>query len=75
MDNWVNLSVFFEYTTKTRKVINTTNAMEGMRRQIRKLTKRKAGQAGAELLRRPGATKTSVSGRPRSSQKMDHVNP
>ncbi|CAG5011364.1 IS256 family transposase ISWpi15 [Dyadobacter sp. CECT 9275] len=38
MDNWVNLSTFFEFTAEIRKVIYTTNAIEGMHRQIRKIT-------------------------------------
>jgi len=41
MDNWVNLSTFFEYTAEIRKVIYTTNAIEGIHRQIRKVTKTK----------------------------------
>ena len=44
MDNWVNLSTFFEFTAEIRKVIYTTNAIEGMHRQIRKVTKTKAGR-------------------------------
>jgi putative transposase len=41
VDNWVNLSAFFEYDTDIRRTIYTTNAIEGMHRQIRKVTKTK----------------------------------
>lgn len=41
VDNWVNLSTFFEYDTDIRRIIYTTNAIEGMHRQIRKVTKTK----------------------------------
>jgi len=41
VDNWDNLSAFFEYDTDIRRTIYTTNAIEGMHRQIRKVTKTK----------------------------------
>jgi putative transposase len=41
LDNWTNLSTYFEYSAEIRKVIYTTNAIEGMHRQIRKITKTK----------------------------------
>ncbi len=50
MDNWVNLSTFFEYTTEIRKVIYTTNAIEGMHRQIRKVTKTKGAFTSDQAL-------------------------
>jgi putative transposase len=34
LDNWTNLSTYFEYSAEIRKVIYTTNAIEGMHRQI-----------------------------------------
>lgn len=39
--NWENLSTFFAYTKPIRKMIYTTNAVEGYHRQIRKVTKTK----------------------------------
>lgn len=39
LDNWINLSTFFEYDEQVRKTIYTTNPIEGMHRQIRKITK------------------------------------
>ena len=39
--NWEELSHFFEYTEPIRKVIYTTNTVEGFHRQVRKVTKTK----------------------------------
>ena len=50
MDNWVNLSTFFEFTSEIRKVIYTTNAIEGMHRQIRKVTKTKGAFTSDQAL-------------------------
>lgn len=38
---WVNLSVYFKYPEHVRKAIYTTNAIEAVHRQFRKLTKTK----------------------------------
>lgn len=40
-DNWSNLSHYFQYTPEIRRLIYTTNAVEGYHRQIRKVTKNK----------------------------------
>ena len=39
--NWNNLSNYFKYSTHIRKMIYTTNAIEGFHRQVRKYTKTK----------------------------------
>lgn len=39
--NWDKLSSYFEYTSPIRKLIYTTNPIEGFHRQIRKITKNK----------------------------------
>ena len=39
--NWEELSHYFEYTEPIRKIIYTTNAVEGFHRQVRKFTKTK----------------------------------
>lgn len=39
--NWEELSQYFEYTEPIRKIIYTTNAVEGFHRQVRKVTKTK----------------------------------
>lgn len=38
-NNWSNLSTFFEFSPRIRKMIYTTNLLEGFNRQIRKFTK------------------------------------
>lgn len=40
-NNWEHLSHYFKYTQPIRKLIYTTNAVEGFHRQIRKVTKTK----------------------------------
>lgn len=41
MNNWTNLSSYFQYPAAVRKIIYTTNALEGFNRQLRKATKTK----------------------------------
>ncbi|MEG0455269.1 MAG: IS256 family transposase [Bacteroides sp.] len=40
-DNWERLSAYFEYTEPIRRIIYTTNTVEGYHRQLRKVTKNK----------------------------------
>ena len=40
-NNWDKLTTYFQYTAPIRKLIYTTNAVEGYHRQIRKVTKTK----------------------------------
>ncbi|MEC7753860.1 MAG: IS256 family transposase [Bacteroidota bacterium] len=40
-NNWEKLTTYFQYTEPIRKLIYTTNAVEGYHRQIRKVTKTK----------------------------------
>ena len=40
-NNWHKLSTFFKYTAEIRRIIYTTNTIEGFHRQIRKVTKTK----------------------------------
>ena len=42
-NKWENLSVYFKYPDYVRKAIYTTNAIEAVHRQFRKLTKTKGG--------------------------------
>ncbi|CAM4458241.1 MAG: IS256 family transposase ISSod18 [Legionellaceae bacterium] len=39
--NWVNLNVFLQYPESIRKVIYTTNAVESLNSQLRKVTNNK----------------------------------
>jgi putative transposase len=41
-DNWADLSTFFSYPEQIRRMIYTTNAVEGYHRMVRKFTKSKA---------------------------------
>jgi transposase-like protein len=40
-DNWITLSTYFKYPEPVRRLIYTTNAIEGFNRQLRKVTKSK----------------------------------
>lgn len=39
--NWDKLSAYFQYDEQIRRLIYTTNAVEGFHRQVRKITKTK----------------------------------
>lgn len=41
-ENWPRLSTYFKYPSELRKLIYTTNAIEGFNRQLRKVTKSKS---------------------------------
>ena len=41
-ENWPNLSTYFKYPETIRRLIYTTNAIEGFNRQLRKVTKTKS---------------------------------
>ena len=41
-ENWANLSTYFKCPQEIRRLIYTTNAIEGFNRQLRKVTKSKA---------------------------------
>jgi putative transposase len=45
-NNWEKLSTYFQYDEHIRKLIYTTNAVEGFHRQIRKVTKTKGSFPG-----------------------------
>ena len=40
--NWAELSTYFKYPEEVRKLIYTTNAIEGFNHQLRKVTKNKS---------------------------------
>jgi transposase-like protein len=42
ISNWENIRTFFEFNTSIRRIIYTTNAVEALHRQFRKVTKNKA---------------------------------
>ena len=41
-ENWPNLSTYFKYPQEVRRLIYTTNAIEGFKRKLRKVTKSKS---------------------------------
>lgn len=50
--NWNNLSSYFKYPEEIRRIIYTTNAVEGLHRQIRKYTKSKGSFASERALKK-----------------------
>lgn len=51
-DNWDILSTFFAYPPQIRKIIYTTNIIEGLHRQYRKVTKTKSSFPNDDSLRK-----------------------
>lgn len=51
-DNWDILSTFFAYPAEVRKIIYTTNIIEGLNRQFRQVTKNKPSFTNDESLRK-----------------------
>lgn len=64
---WGNLSVYFKYPEYVRKAIYTTNAVEAVHRQFRKLTKTKGGFANETAL-----LKLLYAGMLKASEKWTH---
>ena len=52
-DNWEVLSIFYEYPPEIRKIIYTTNMIEGLKRQFRQITKSKPSFTNDDSLRKP----------------------
>ncbi len=52
LDKWENLSTYFSYGSQIRKLIYTTNTIEGFTRQLRKVTKSKALFPSDEALKK-----------------------
>lgn len=51
-DNWDILSTFFAYPAEIRRIIYTTNIIEGLNRQFRKITKNKPSFTNDDSLRK-----------------------
>ena len=51
-ENWDVLSTFYEYPPEIRKIIYTTNIIEGLNRQFRQITKNKPSFTNDDSLRR-----------------------
>ena len=50
--NWQNLTPFFDYPPEIRKVMYTTNAVEAMNAQLRKVTKKRGAFPNSEAVRK-----------------------
>jgi transposase-like protein len=50
--NWAELSTFFDYPAQIRRLIYTTNTIEGYNRQLRKVLKNKASFPNGEAARK-----------------------
>lgn len=66
-NKWDNLSTYFQYPDYVRKAIYTTNAVEAVHRQFRKLTKTKGGFANETSL-----LKLLYAGMLKASEKWTH---
>lgn len=66
-NKWDNLSTYFQYPDYVRKAIYTTNAVEAVHRQFRKLTKTKGGFANEN-----GLLKLLYAGMLKASEKWTH---
>lgn len=51
-NNWQELATFFDYPAEIRRLIYTTNPIEGYNRQLRKVTKNKASFPTQEAVRK-----------------------
>ena len=51
-ENWEILSTFYEYPSEVRKIIYTTNIIEGLNRQFGQITKNKPSFTNDDSLRR-----------------------
>jgi len=51
-NNWEDLATFFDYPAEIRRMIYTTNTVEGYNRQLRKVTKSRASFPTAEAVRK-----------------------
>ena len=51
-ENWEVLRTFYEYPPEVRKIIYTTNIIEGLNRQFRQITKNKPSFTNDDSLRR-----------------------
>lgn len=51
-NNWPELATFFDYPAEIRRLIYTTNTIEGYNRQLRKVTKTKAAFPSSQAVRK-----------------------
>ncbi|MFB5270062.1 transposase, partial [Paenibacillus enshidis] len=51
-ENWAELSTFFKYPNEVRRLIYTTNSVEGFHRMLRKYTKTKTNYPSDDALKK-----------------------
>lgn len=51
-DNWIELTAYYKYPEEIRRIIYTTNAVEGFHRMLRKITKTKSSYPTDDSLRK-----------------------
>jgi transposase-like protein len=51
-NNWDDLATMFDYTPEIRRLIYTTNPLEGYNRQLRKVTKNRGALPNSEAARK-----------------------
>ena len=59
-NHWSNVSTFFKYPEHIRKIIYTTNALEGLHRQLRKVTKNRSVFPNDEVMKKSPFTQISL---------------
>ena len=69
-NNWERLSQYFKYPEDIRRIIYTTNTIEAVHRQFRKLTKTKGAFPNQD-----SPAQTSIYGHPKRQQEMDNADP
>lgn len=72
-----DLATFFAYPTEIRRLIYTTNTIEGYNRGLRKVIKTKSTFPTPEATRKRSTEltpKSALSGEPKHHQAMDHAN-
>jgi len=67
--NWTDLSTYFKYPPEVRKLIYTTNAVEGFHRMLRKYTKTKTTYPSDDAVK-----KISIFVNRRNLQEMEYTN-
>lgn len=75
LDKWALLSPFFDYPPTVRKVMYTTNAVEGYHRQLRKVTKTKAGRPVPGFQFGRSSAKAGVPDDPKHRNKVGNDDP
>lgn len=74
VNNWTELSTYFDFPSEIRRLIYTTNIIEGYNRQVCKVTKNK-GVFPTDKARLEGNRQVTFSGASGHSEKVDNAHP